>query len=89
MRIHHYVAGRRPTAIMEHRVEEGSARAREVGTAADARPLARVDEPASGLTFCTGFYGVRPGNDRAIRPAAAQTSSWMPSSTTWSGGSRK
>jgi mannonate dehydratase len=37
---------------------------RVVGTAADARwLLARVDEPANGLTFCTGSYGVRADND--------------------------
>jgi mannonate dehydratase len=37
---------------------------RVVSTAADARRLlARADEPANGLTFCTGSYGVRPDND--------------------------
>ncbi|MBX6321867.1 MAG: mannonate dehydratase [Rhodospirillaceae bacterium] len=37
---------------------------RIVSTAADARwILDRVDEPANGLTFCTGCYGVRPDND--------------------------
>jgi mannonate dehydratase len=37
---------------------------RVVSTAADARwLLAKVDEPANGLTFCTGSYGVRADND--------------------------
>ncbi|HEX6013594.1 MAG TPA: mannonate dehydratase [Geminicoccaceae bacterium] len=37
---------------------------RVVSTAADARRLlARADEPANGLTFCTGSYGVRPDNN--------------------------
>jgi mannonate dehydratase len=37
---------------------------RIVSTAADAKwILDRVDEPANGLTFCTGCYGVRADND--------------------------
>ncbi|MGH6960754.1 MAG: mannonate dehydratase [Dongiaceae bacterium] len=37
---------------------------RIVSTAEDARwILDRIDEPANGLTFCTGCYGVRPDND--------------------------
>lgn len=37
---------------------------RIVSTAADARwILRRAEEPANGLTFCTGCYGVRPDND--------------------------
>jgi mannonate dehydratase len=37
---------------------------RVLSTAADARwLLRRADTPASGLTFCTGSYGVRPDND--------------------------
>jgi mannonate dehydratase len=37
---------------------------RVVSTAADARwLLERADTPASGLTFCTGSYGVCPDND--------------------------
>lgn len=37
---------------------------RVMSTAADARHLLRaVDEPANGLCFCTGSFGVRPDND--------------------------
>ncbi len=37
---------------------------RIVSTAEDARWIIdRVEEPANGLTFCTGCYGVRPDND--------------------------
>lgn len=37
---------------------------RVVSTAADARAiLAMAESPANGLTFCTGSYGVRAGND--------------------------
>ncbi len=37
---------------------------RVVSTEADAKALTEVyDSPYNGLTFCTGSYGVRPGND--------------------------